>query len=423
MEYENKTKEQLINELVELHQRVAELEASETERKKQIEVTLQESEEIRRIEKLEAIGVLAGGISHDFNNLLMGITGYIALARLFSNKEKVIECLTEAEEVAFQAKDLILQLLTFSKGEALVKETASISELLKATTQFALRGSNVKCEFSIVDNLWAIKIDKGQFSQSVSNLVIYIDHAMPEGGIISVEAQNVVSSKKDDLPLKAGEYIRISVKAESVVIPETHLSKLFDPYFTTKGTGSGLGLAICLSIIKNYNGHITVNSEESIGTVFHIYLPTQEQIPAEKEAESQVVVSEEAVSGEGKILLMDDEEVVRKVATQLLKYIGYEVEIAKDGSEAIKLYQEAKDSGQPFSAVILDFTVPGGMGGKEAIEKFLEMDPEVKAIVSSGYSTDPMMSDYKRYGFSGAIAKPYKIKKLSKILNEMMRET
>ena len=375
--------------------------------------------ELQNIDKLESIGALAGGIAHDFNNLLTGIVGNISLAKMYSSEEKVIERLTEAERASMQSRHLTQQLLTFSKGGAPVKETASISELLKDTTQFALSGSNVKSLFSIPDDLWQVKIDKRQISQVIQNLVANADQAMPIGGVIKIRAENVIISDKDNLPISEGKYIKISVSDEGIGISKEYLTKIFDPYFTTKAKGSekgtGLGLTICHSIIEKHSGYITVESEVEIGTTFYIYLPT-----FQREVSEEVEVKERIFSGTGRILVMDDEEIVRKVTGDVLNHLGYNVDFACDGSEAIELYQKAKESGNPFDAVILDLTIPGGMGGKKAVEKLFEIDPEVKAIVSSGYSTDPIMSDYKQYGFSEAVAKPYNIKELGEILHRVI---
>lgn len=423
MKDENKTKEQLINELVELRQRSIELEASKAERK-QMETMSQKIEKIQNIDKFKDIGAFADGIANDFNNLLLGITGYIALARLFSNERKVLECLTEAEEVAFQARDLIKQLVIFAKGgEAPVKEKTDISELLKGTAEFVLRGANIRCEFSIPENLWWVEIDEEQISQVISNLVAFEKRSMPKGGIIRIKAQNFVVSKKGNLPLKAGKYIEIILEDEGVGIPEADLSKVFDPYFSTKKIASGLGLSICPSMIKNHDGHISVNSQEGVGTVFRIYLPAiPKEISIEKSPKTPVISREATIiMVGGKVLVMDDEDYVRDVASQMLRLIGYEVEVAKDGNETVELYQKAKDSRHPFNVVILDLSIPGGMGGKETVKKLTEIDPNVKAIASTGHLlSDPVVVDYRQYGFNGLIVKPYDMEDLNEILRKVI---
>ena len=375
-------------------------------------------EELQKIEKIESIGILAGGIAHDFNNILMGILGNITLAKMnVGSDDKVIEKLTEAERASLRAKDLTQQLLTFSKGGAPIKKTVSIWELLKDSVSFALRGSNVSCEFFLPDDLWPVELDEGQISQVINNLVINANQAMPEGGIIEVKAEKIYLEEKGAVPLKAGKYIRITIKDKGIGIAEEHLPKIFDPYFTTKQKGSGLGLTSAYSIIKNHDGYISVESKPGEGTSFYIYLPA-----SEKEISERKPQEEKPLFGQGRILVMDDEEIVRNVAGEMLKSIGYKVEFARDGAEAIEMYKNAKESGNAFDAVIMDLTIPAGMGGKEAIKKLLEIDPEAKAIVSSGYSNDPVMSDFRRYGFMGVVAKPYETKELGEVIYKTITE-
>ncbi len=376
-------------------------------------------EELQKMEKLESIGILAGGIAHDFNNLLMGILGNVGLAKIYMRTEEpdVMEKLTDAEKACFRAKELTQQLLVFSKGGAPIKKLTSISELIIDTVTFVLRGSNVRCEFSIPEDLWPVEIDEGQMSQVISNLVINADQAMPKGGIIQVRAENIVMEKLPSLTLRPGRYIKITIEDNGIGIPREYLSKIFDPYFSTKQTGSGLGLATAYSVIKRHDGDIRVESELGVGTTFYIYLPASEKpFPAKEEKEERIL------TGSGKILIMDDEMIVRKVTGEMLTYIGYKVEYARDGAEAIEIYKREKEKGEPFDAVILDLTVAGGMGGKEAIEKLLEIDPKVRAIVSSGYSNDPIMANFREYGFRAMVVKPYKIKVLSKAVREAMKD-
>ncbi|MBL7067064.1 MAG: PAS domain S-box protein [Candidatus Marinimicrobia bacterium] len=374
--------------------------------------------EAHRNQNLESIGILAGGIAHDFNNILTIILGNITLSKMYANPEdKVYKRLVEAEKGAMRAKDLTQQLLTFSKGGAPVKEASSVAEFLKESAAFALSGSNVKCIFSIPDDIWAVEIDKGQINQVFNNLVMNADQAMPEGGIIKISAENITITPENVLPLQQGQYIKFSFEDHGIGIPAHHLDKIFDPYFSTKTKGSGLGLASAYSIIRNHNGLITVESGLGAGTTFYIYLPASEEIVIKKESKNG-----KTLFGKGKILIMDDEEFVREVAGEMVRSLGYSAEFAKDGAEAIELYKKALKSEEPFSAVIMDLTTPGGMGGKEAIRELLKIDPEVKAIVSSGYSNDPIMSDCKKYGFVGVVAKPYKISELGKTLKEIILE-
>lgn len=366
----------------------------------------------QRAEKLESVGILAGGIAHDFNNMLTGIVGNISIAKVYaSNNSRVQERLDEAEKAAFRARDLTQQLMTFAKGGAPVKETYSIAEILTDLSNFALRGSNVRCCFGIPDELWHGNIDAGQIGQVIHNLVINADQAMPAGGQIFVNAQNRVVMDHSGLPLKNGNYVQISICDTGVGIPAEHLARIFDPYFTTKERGSGLGLAISYSIIKNHDGCITVESKPNEGTTFHIYLPASPQESARNTLERANVFS-----GSGNILVMDDEEMVRDIAGEILMHIGYSVAFAENGEDAVALYRRALEQNKPFDAVIMDLTIPGGMGGKETMEKLLELDPKVLALVSSGYSNDPILADYKRYGFKGVVLKPYVIQDLGKAL-------
>jgi PAS domain S-box-containing protein len=375
-------------------------------------------EELLRTQRLESIDVLAGGIAHDFNNILTAILGNISLAKMYADPgDEVFQRLTEAERASMQARDLTRQLLTFSRGGAPALRATCIAELLKNSASFVLMGSNVRCEFSIPDDLWPVEIDKGKISQVISNLIINADHAMPEGGIIKVRAENVVVEAVDSPPLGRRKYIRISIQDQGVGIPEEHLQKIFDPYFTTKQEGSGLGLAISHSIIKNHGGHIAVESQKGIGTAFFVYLPASSgKVLTSHQLEGKPIM------GAGNVLMMDDEEIVRDLAYGILSNIGYKVTIAADGAEAIELYKKAKQFGRPFDAVIMDLTVPGGMGGREATRKLTEIDPEAKVIVSSGYSNDPIMFDFRKHGFSDVIAKPYKVKELSEVLHKVISD-
>ncbi len=374
--------------------------------------------EFIRTSKLESVSILAGGIAHDFNNLLTGIVGNASLAKILCKPEdKTYKILNDLEKASLRATDLTQQLLTFAKGGAPVKITASIAGLLKDSADFAIRGSKIKCDLSIPDDLWPVEVDEGQLSQVIHNLVINAEQAMPEGGVIRVAAENIAVTSKDNLQLKDGNYLRITVKDSGTGIPQELVNKVFDPYFTTKKGGSGLGLATVYSIIRNHDGYITVESEAGSGTCFYIYLPKSEKGTApKKDAE------ERPIHGKGKILVMDDEEIVRTVAGAILTELGYDVEFSTNGTEAIDMYVKSKETEHPFDAVIMDLTISGGMGGGIAIKKLREIDPEVKAIVSSGYSDDPIMADYKKYGFSAVIAKPYKVAALSRTLREVLNQ-
>ena len=377
------------------------------------------AEERLRFSKLESLSTLAGGIAHDFNNILMIILGNIGLAGL---DEKIgpqgQESLAQAEAACLRAQSLSQQLLTFAKGGLPIIKTISLDRVLKESTNLALSGSMTRFEFSLPEGLWAVKADEGQMAQVITNLVINADQAMPGGGVIKIGAENIWVGKGSDLPLAPGKYVKLTFADQGIGIPAKYLDKIFDPYFSTKQKGSGLGLATAFSIIQNHAGYIKAESTVGEGTTFHLYLPAAETGPLAEEQEKP-----QWTKGQGRILVMDDEEMVREVLGRMLEHLGYEVDVASDGSEAIEKFVQAKEAGQPFAMVILDLTIPGGMGGKETIQKLLEIDPRIKALVSSGYSEDQVMGDYAQYGFCEVITKPYRVVELSKILQKIMLPT
>jgi two-component system cell cycle sensor histidine kinase/response regulator CckA len=373
-------------------------------------------EELLKSQKLESIGILAGGIAHDFNNILTAILTYISLANIDASPgTKLSKRLSEAEKATLRAGDLTRQLLTFSKGGQPVMTSVVLNQLIRDSADFVLRGSNVKSEYIIAEDLWPVEADEGQISQVINNLAINAGQAMPEGGIVEISAKNMTVNEESGLPLKEGKYVNISIKDHGHGVPEEILPKIFDPYFTTKQIGSGLGLAVTYSIIKNHNGHIAVTSKAGSETTFDIYLPA-----SDKQCLTDVSKDEKIETGSGRILIMDDQEMIRDATGEILKNLGYEVETCIDGAEAVELFRQAKESGHPFDAVIMDLTVPGGMGGMEAMGKLIELDPEVRAIVSSGYSNDPVMSNFREYGFREVIVKPYKISEVSKKLRRVL---
>ncbi|MFI5330499.1 MAG: PAS domain S-box protein [Desulfobaccales bacterium] len=367
-------------------------------------------------QKMEAIGTLAGGIAHDFNNILTAILGNIGLARLNRKiGEEEMESLVQAEQACFRAQELSGQLLTFAKGGVPIKKVTSLVKLVKESAKLALAGSQSRCDFAWPEHLWSVEIDEGQINQVISNLFINADQAMPSGGIIKITAANIVVKEGSDLPLSEGNYVKLAITDQGIGIPSKYLDKIFEPYFSTKQKGSGLGLATAYSIIKNHSGHIQVESRLGVGTTFYIYLPASL-------AEPVATIDEQGtpILGQGKVLVLDDDEKIRQILCRMLDRLGYESDSASEGSQAIEKFVKAQESGQPFDAVILDLTVPGGMGGKETIEKLLKIDHQVKAIVSSGYSDDPIMANFKECGFSGVLAKPYKVVDLSKILKKVI---
>ncbi len=375
-------------------------------------------EELAKADKLESLGILAGGIAHDFNNILTAVLGNVSFARrLLAEDGKAAGLLIEAEKACVRARDLTQQLLTFAKGGAPVRAPSSIAELVRETAAFALGGSPAACRFELDPGLAPVEVDEGQISQVINNLVINADQAMPRGGSITIRAENYTVQKGDAEcpPLKPGPYIKITIADQGVGIPEDHLPKIFDPFFTTKQKGSGLGLAITYSIVKKHDGCITVESRPGEGAAFHVYLPASARTLHQKPA-----AAERPASGQGRVLLMDDEESIRELSGKALADIGYDIELAREGSEALDKYHDAMKNGRPFDAVILDLTVRGGMGGKETMVKLLELDPRARAIVTSGYSTDDVMADYKKFGFKGMLAKPFKLEQLNQAIHALI---
>ncbi len=373
-------------------------------------------EELLKAEKLQSVGVLAGGLAHDFNNLLTAILGNISMARMYiDSRSKASHRLTDAEAASRRATELTHQLLTFAKGGAPVRQAVSIGDIVREAANFALHGTPVLSEFSLPEGLWTVEVDAGQMSQVFHNLIINAVQAMPKGGTVFFTAENVALADNDVPTLDAGNYVRIVVRDTGPGIPEEHRPRIFEPYFTTKQQGSGLGLASVYSIVKKHDGHITVSSDLSSGTTFEIYLPA-----LRNEAASLPVEPDLVTRGRGKILIMDDEKIVRELSGEMLRALGYDVEFAGNGAEALERYRRALEEKSPFHAVIMDLTIPGGMGGKETIQKLRELDPEVRAIVSSGYSNDPIMAEYRKYGFRGVIVKPYNIVHFSRTISDVL---
>ncbi len=369
--------------------------------------------EISKGQRLESLGVLAGGLAHDFNNFLTAIMGNISLAMLTADPEtKTLEFLQSAESAALRARDVTQQLLTFAKGGAPVKELASIEEIIRESAAFSLRGSKCKCRFLFSTELQNTEIDKGQFSQVINNLIINAMHAMPDGGIITISGENITLTDNHPTALNPGEYLKITIQDQGSGIPKAIKEKIFDPFFTTKKQGSGLGLASSYTIIKNHGGHIQVSETSAQGSSFIIYLPASKQKTTMKD--------DSAIStfkGSGHILLMDDEEMICEVTSLILENLGYEVESVNDGEAALSKYRHSLEQNCPYDLLIFDLTIPGGMGGIETMKEILDLNPKARAIVSSGYSNDPVMANFADYGFSDRIAKPYTISKLTEVLS------
>lgn len=377
-------------------------------------------DEALKSEKLKSVGVLAGGIAHDFNNILAAILGNISLARIQLEKRQdgkdPLKLLEGAEKASLRARNLTQQLLTFSKGGEPVKKVESIGSVIKDSADFILSGGKVHCEYKFDDDVWPVNIDAGQMSQVVQNIIINAMDAMPEGGKIEISCTNFFNAGRVIPALPEEEYVRISIRDEGEGIPQKLMDRIFDPYFTTKKEGSGLGLALTHSIIFKHHGYIEVNSGQW-GTEFIIYLPA---LPGHTVEGKANIVQQVSGRAQGRILIMDDEPMVRDIAGELLVHLGYNVSVAKNGEEAVAMYRERMGSDAPFDAVIMDLTIPGGMGGKEAIQKLQEIDPAVRGIVSSGYSNDPVMAEYEKYGFAGMVHKPFEVDELIGTLSRVI---
>jgi CheY-like chemotaxis protein len=374
--------------------------------------------DLQQVQKLESLGVLAGGIAHDFNNCLASILGNLSFTRTLLPKESEgFEALTDAESSCVQARSLTQQLMTFSQGGKPVKKISPVAGLLEDSIRFALSGSNCNYKVAIAEDLWPAEIDVGQIHQVFNNLMLNAVQSMPAGGEIDVRADNITLTPSDISSLPKGSYLKIVIKDHGCGINPDDLPRIFDPYFSKKSMGHGLGLTTSHAIVSNHNGIITARSRPEGGSVFTVFLPAMEGASL-----SWADSDDSLIRGEGKILLMDDVVLVLKAVSKMCRSLGYEVETASDGNNAVKKYRTALDEGKPFDAVILDLTIPGGMGGKEVVRELIKINPDVRAIASSGYSNDPVMSDYSSYGFVAVIPKPYDLPGFSRIINSILKD-
>lgn len=385
-----------------------------------ISMRLKMEEELLKVKKLESIGVFAGGIAHDFNNLLLAIIGNISLARrIADNDEQMQELLLSAQKASERAKDLTAKLLTFASGGEPVRATESLPRLLEESASFVLSGSNVKCDIEFDPDLWSVSMDRAQINQVIQNLVLNADQSMPQGGIVKITCENVLEREILVTGLDKGRYVRVIVQDKGIGISSENITRVFDPYFSTKNKdsnkGSGLGLAIVHSIISKHGGVITVDSAPGRGSIFTIYLPATLETTSDK---SEVIKLIDKRGG--KILVMDDEEMIRTVVCNMLLHLGYQTIEATGGDEAVALYVHERDNGVSFDAVIMDLTIPGGKGGVETVGEILKLDPNARVIVSSGYSNDPILNNYKAYGFCNIVTKPYELYDLAQVLNQVL---
>jgi PAS domain S-box-containing protein len=374
-------------------------------------------EELQKAQKLDSLGVLAGGIAHDFNNLLTGIFGYIDLAHSVSKDAKVTDYLETTIAVMNRARALTQQLLTFAKGGAPVQKTMPLLPLIQETAQFALSGSNISCRFDLAEDVWPCNIDKNQIGQVIDNIVINAQQAMPNGGTIEITAQNISLGENEHVTRVKGNYVKVSIKDFGTGIPKDIMPRIFDPFYTTKTKGHGLGLATCYSIITRHGGAIDVESEMGKGSTFHVYLPASTE---------SVVSNTPAVithKGTGTIIVMDDEQVIREAIRDMLESMGYAAVCKKDGEETVDFFLKETKANHVFTALLVDLTVAGGLGGKETVAEIRKLDAGVKVpvFVVSGYTDDPIMRNPRDYGFTASICKPFTIAELAEILNRNLK--
>jgi signal transduction histidine kinase/CheY-like chemotaxis protein len=370
------------------------------------------NEERMKASKLESLGLLAGGIAHDFNNILTSVLGNISLARHASLGRPADENLVAAEDACNRARQLTRQLLTFSKGGTPVKKPMRLDRVISESVRMALSGSLASSITDIDPMLWTIDADEGQLRQVLHNVIINAMQAMPRAGLVSVKARNItepVNRWEFGLRVNAGPYVRLSIADEGAGITSSDLPKIFDPYFSTKPAGTGLGLATSRSIVKNHDGYIAVDTGVGRGTVVHIAFPA---MPSH-EGLDDVRLGPVPTAASGRILVLDDEEPIRKLTAQMLIALGYKVEAVARGSDAIESYKKARIEGRPFDLLLLDLTMPGDVGGRDVLRELLTFDPDVKAIVISGYADGDVLANYRQYGFKGVIAKPFTMKELS----------
>ena len=373
--------------------------------------------EMMKIQKLETVGLLAGGIAHDFNNILTAILGNVSMVvkNLGPDQQKLKDKLFTAEKACFRARDLTRQLLTFSRGGDPVKKIIKLHKMLEDTAFFNLKGSEIKYKLNIAPDLKPVEVDESQISQVINNLVINAKQAMPKGGKLTIDANNTLIEENTDLPLSPGEYVEITITDSGTGIPADAMHQIFDPFFTTKQDGSGLGLTISFNIVSRHKGYILGSSKEGEGSSFTLYLPATEGEYQEEEINGE----QTDFQAEGTVILMDDDEEIRATLGSMLAQLGFKVICTRNGEETLLEFEKLKKEKIPVSFILLDLIVVEGMGGKDTIKKLIKIDPEVKAIVSSGYSSDPVIAEYKKYGFKSVMEKPYTIDNLVRAIMKL----
>jgi two-component system cell cycle sensor histidine kinase/response regulator CckA len=376
--------------------------------------------ELRRIERLESLAIVAGGFGHDLNNLLAAMLGFVGVAQQrAAHLPDVAQPLRAAETAALGARDLTKQLLTFSRAGAPLRAVVALGPLIEDATLVSLRGSSCKARLAVAEDLWAVDADAGQLAQVLHNLLLNAAQAMPEGGNIEIAAANFAVEATGILPLEPGRYVELVIADQGVGIAAEHLDRAFDPYFTTKSHGTGLGLTTAHSIVRRHGGHVRLQSTLGVGTTLRVYLPATDQAPSALRPEPAAQFGRFS----GRALVMDDEPSVAHMVRTLLTDLGFDVEVVGDGAAALVLYEQRMKDARTFDVVLLDLTVAGGMGGKETMRRLLQLDPDARAIVSTGYSNDALMSEYRSHGFRGALAKPYRTGQLAELLARVLAES
>jgi PAS domain S-box-containing protein len=388
-----------------------------------ITTVLKMQEERAKASKLASLGLLAGGMAHDFNNILMAIIGNLSMARATTSRNaSAADWLAEAEQACVRARHLTWQLLTFSKGGVPKRKTVCIGPIVQESVRLALSGSGISWTVDIAPDLWNIDADAAQLAQAVSDVALNARQAMPQGGAITIRAENVcepVQRWENALRVRPGRYVKVSITDTGVGIQREHLGRIFDPYFTTKPGGAGLGLATTYSIIKNHGGYLEVKSQPGAGTTIQMSFPTTDRREKIEQPEAAVRAS----AGRRRVLIMDDEACVRTLATNMLDFLGYDAEVVQSGKSAVETFEQARAHGNPFDVVLLDLLVPGDIGGVEAMNHLEAIDPTVKAILMSGLGQDPAVTEFESHGFRAAIAKPFTLQELNATLHSVINST
>ena len=377
--------------------------------------------ELERAQRFRSLGLLAGGLAHDFNNLLTGILGNVTLAMLEERVMALVgDSLRDIEASAKRARDLTQQLVTFAKGGAPMRDNLPLPALLQSAAGFALSGAKARAEYRIAPDVWPVHADRNQFGRALQNLIVHARGSMPEGGIITFQAENEVIENATGA-IAAGRYVRVTITDHGPGLSPERLPGFFDPYSATKFGDDRFAMAIAYSIVKRHGGHLAVESTLGLGTVFQLWIPAaaemQQPAPAAAEAESTALPL--GIAGT-RILLMDDEETIRRLGERLLAKLQCEYRTVPDGAACLDVYREAFAAGRRYQIVILDLTVPGGMGGAECMAELRRIDPDVRAIVSSGYSNDPVMANYRQHGFRAVVTKPYAVGVLAEAIRRVL---